>query len=62
MLFEEEEVLVIVQSLQSCPTLGDPVDRSPPDSSVDGILQAGILEWVQFQRKTKVKNYFPHKT
>ena len=46
MLFEEEEVLVIVQSLQSRPTLGDPVDRSPPDSSVDGILQAGILERV----------------
>ena len=31
---------------QSCPTLCDPMDCSPPDSSVHGILQAGILEWV----------------
>ena len=29
---------------QSCPTLGDPVDCSPPGSSVHGILQARILE------------------
>ena len=31
---------------QSRPTLCDPVDRSPPGSSVYGILQARILEWV----------------
>ena len=31
---------------QSCPTLCDPVDHSPPGSSVHGILQARILEWV----------------
>ena len=31
---------------QSCPTLGDPMDCSPPGSSVLGILQARILEWV----------------
>ena len=31
---------------QLCPTLCDPVDGSPPDSSVPGILQARILEWV----------------
>ena len=31
---------------QSCPTLCDPVDCRPPGSSVHGILQAGILEWV----------------
>ena len=31
---------------QSCPTLRDPMDRSPPGSSVPGILQARILEWV----------------
>ena len=31
---------------QSCPTLCDPVDSSPPGSSVHGISQAGILEWV----------------
>ena len=34
------------KSLQSCLTLCDPVDRSPPGSSVHGILQARILEWV----------------
>ena len=32
--------------LQSCPTLCDPMDCSPPGSSVHGILQARILEWV----------------
>ena len=32
--------------LQSCLTLCDPIDGSPPGSSVPGILQAGILEWV----------------
>ena len=31
---------------QSCPTLCDPTDRSPPGSSVRGILLARILEWV----------------
>ena len=31
---------------QSCPTLCDPVDCSPPGSSVHGILQAGIPEWI----------------
>ena len=34
------------KSLQSCPTLCDPIDGSPPGSSVPGILRAGILEWV----------------
>ena len=33
------------KSLQSCPTLCDPVDGSPPGSSVPGILQARVLEW-----------------
>ena len=32
-------------SLQSCPTLCDPIDSSPPSSPVPGILQASILEW-----------------
>ena len=32
--------------LQSCPTLCDSMDHSPPGSSVHGILQARILEWV----------------
>ena len=32
--------------LQSCPTLCDPIDGSPPGSSVLGILQARTLEWL----------------
>ena len=34
------------QSLQSCPTLCNPIDGSPPGSAVPGILQARTLEWV----------------
>ena len=34
------------KSLQSCPTLCDPIDSSPPGSSVPGTLQARTLEWV----------------
>ena len=37
---------VCAKSLQSCPTLCDPMDCRPPGSSVYGILQARILEWV----------------
>ena len=50
------------KSLQSCPTLCDPVDGSPPDSSVPGILQTKILEWVAisfsnaWKWKVKVKS------
>jgi len=34
------------KSLQPCPTLCDPIDGSPPGSSVPGILQARTLEWI----------------
>ena len=34
------------KSIQSCPTLCDPIDGSPPGSSIHGILQARVLEWV----------------
>ena len=34
------------KSLQSCLTLCDPIDSSPPGSTVPGILQARVLEWV----------------
>ena len=34
------------KSLQSCPTLCDPIDGSPPGSPVPGILQAKTLEWI----------------
>jgi len=38
--------------LQSCPTLCDPTERSPPGSPVPGILQARILEWVAISFST----------
>ena len=50
------------KSLQSCPTLCDPIDRSPPGSLVPGILQARTLEWVAisfsnaWKWKVKVKS------
>ena len=50
------------KSLQSCPTLCDPIDGSPPGSAVPRILQARILEWVPisfsnaWKRKVKVKS------
>ena len=34
------------EGAQSCPTLSDPVDGSPPGSPMPGILQARTLEWV----------------
>ena len=37
------------KSLQSCPTLCDPMDGSPPGSHIPGILQAKTLEWVRFK-------------
>ena len=37
---------LVLMRAESCPTLCDPVDCSPPGSSVHGILQARILEWV----------------
>ena len=48
--------------LQSCPTLCDPIDGSPPGSPVPGILQARTLEWVAisfsnaWKWKVKVKS------
>ena len=37
---------IAAKSLQSCPTLCDPIDGKPTGSAVPGILQAGTLEWV----------------
>ena len=39
-------MLCYAKSLQSCLTLCDPIDGSPPGSPVPGILQARTLEWV----------------
>ena len=38
-------MLCYAKSLQSCLTLCDPIDGSPPGSPVPGILQARVLEW-----------------
>ena len=47
------------KSLQSCPTLCDPIEWSPPGSPIPGLLQARTLEWVAISfsnaRKWKVK-------
>ena len=51
-----------VKSLQSCPTLCNPIDGGPPGSPIPGILQARTLEWVAisfsnaWKGKVKVKS------
>ena len=40
------DLAATAKSLQSCPTLCDPIDGSPPGTPVPGILQARTLEWV----------------
>ena len=42
----QKDTLLLLLSLQSCPTLCDPIDSSPPGSPVPGVLQARTLEWV----------------
>ena len=44
--FSTAAAAAAAKSLQSCPTLCDPIDGSPPGSPVPGILQARTLEWV----------------
>ena len=43
---KETPAAAAAKSLQSCPTMCDPLDGSPPGSLVPGILQARTLEWV----------------
>ena len=70
MLIPEESVpqpaaAAAAKLLQSCPTLCDPIDDSPPGSPVPGILQARTLEWVAtsfsnaWRWKVKVKSLSP---
>ena len=47
------------KSLQSCLTLCDPIDGSPPGSSVPGILQARILEWVAISNNSLISYLLP---
>ena len=42
----DEAAAAAAKSLQSCPTLCDPTDGSPSGSTVPGIIQVRILEWV----------------
>ena len=51
---EHEWVSEVSEVTQSCPTLYDPIDCSLPDSSIHGIFQARILEWVaiSFSRRS----------
>ena len=55
-------LLCYAKSLQSCPTLCDPINGSPPGSPIPGILQARTLEWVAisfsnaWKWKVKVKS------
>ena len=46
---------------QSCPTLSDPMDGSPPGSSIRGIFQAKVLEWgaIAFSFLPNTKNVSP---
>ena len=46
LLFSNSAAAAAAKSLQSCPTLCDPIGGSPPGSVIPGILQARILEWV----------------
>ena len=59
---EVMQIAAAAKSLQSCPTLCDPIDGSPPGSQVPEILQARALEWVAisfsnaWRWKVKVKS------
>ena len=60
---KEVAAAAAAKSLQSCPTLCDSIDGSPPGSPIPGILQARTLEWVAIsfsnagKRKVKVKSF-----
>ena len=62
-IFSSAAAAAAAKSLQSCPTLCDPTDGSPPGSTVPGILQARSLEWaaISFSNawnwKVKVKSH-----
>ena len=60
--FVSISIAAAAKSLQSCPTLCDPIDGSPPGSAIPGILQARTLEWIAislsnaWKWKVKVKS------
>jgi len=61
-IWQHKVYFAAAKSLQSCPTVCDPIDGSPPGSPVPGILQARTLEWVDisfsnaWKWKVKVKS------
>ena len=53
----DDTAAAAAKSLQSCPTLCDPINGSPPGSAIPGILQARTLEWVAISfSNAKVKS------
>ena len=50
-----QNAVAAAKSLQSCPTLCDPIDGSPPGSPVPGIFQASILEWIAIAFSIKMQ-------
>ena len=51
----EEYAAATAKSLQSCPTLCNPIDGSPPGSPIPGILQARTLEWVAMSSRKNMQ-------
>ena len=56
-LFSNNPAATAAKSLQSCPTLCNPVDGSPPGSAIPGILQARTLEWVAISFSYYMEKY-----
>ena len=62
LIFQSSNAAATAKSHQSCPTLWNPIDSSPPGSSIPGILQARTLDWVAisfsnaWKWKVKVKS------
>ena len=57
-LSKKSYVAAAAKSLQSCPTLCDTIDGSPPGSPIPGILQARTLEWVSHKKEQIVHKLY----
>ena len=55
--YQDRAAAAAAKSLQSCPTLCDPIDGSPPGFPVPGIRQARTLEWVAIPLMRKRRNH-----
>ena len=56
----DTEIMVKVLAAQSCPTFCDPVECSPRGSSLHGILQARIVDWVAIFFSRDLPQYMVH--